>query len=115
MWNDFTIGSGDKLNSAINIGLPIKSSVSQNSKSYWIVYTELGSGFSILKNTIEGIKLSRLIENKEYEIIDDYLLDLVIKNIPLNKFKELFEEKIHESYLKGRLSKIKEFKAFLAE
>lgn len=115
MWDDIIIGKGEKGNSAIKVfkieGLKI---ISENSVSYWIHGAFLDTGLTIMKDTPEGGRLTKMIElKKSAKEIVEYIDSLVIKRLSPERFKHLVTKSNKEWFQKGREAKAHEIKKAL--
>lgn len=82
MWDDIIIGEGNKGNTAISCNKGIKFSIAQNSVSYWISSkTDFNFGLTIFKNTSEAAILANLLIHNSDDTIDNYITEVILKNI----------------------------------
>jgi hypothetical protein len=115
MWDDVIIGNGDKGNSAYKVfAVSGNHSISENSVSYWISNAFLGMGMTIFKDTVEGRKLTRMIETKKsLNSINKWLARLCFSHAKYETILKRIEEVREESYRKGREDKSNEIKRAL--
>lgn len=80
-WDFLIIGKGDKGCSAIKSRGDLER-ISDNRVSFWISGCTKYCGMTIFKNTKEGIKLQKLIdENKSHVVIENYLSSITFKKL----------------------------------
>ena len=115
MWDDVVIGHGVKGNTAITVfSIPGKHHISQNSVSYWISDVYLGLGMTIFKDTEEGKQLKQLIDSKvELEIINNFVIDLLLKNIETLKLRKAIDKELNQAFLRGKDAKVSEIRDVL--
>jgi len=104
MWFDYlVIGKGEKLTEAmLVVSLGLDHSISENSNSYWIGDAYLGVCLTIFKDTKEGIKLAKMIEEKKsIKQIYRWLDSVVLKHLPISKLKERIEAEKNRMFREG--------------
>ncbi len=114
-WDDIIIGEGNKGNSAITVfDIPGKHSISENSVSYWISDAFMGIGMTIFKDTAEGMRLQKMIEDKRKpQAILDWIAALAMKNADIKMIKQKLRERDLEQFKMGQESKAKEMRKVL--
>ncbi len=114
-WDDVVIGEGNESCSAVRcFSVKGEHSISENKYWYWISSLILGKGMKIKKDTTEGVKLTRMIDDgKPLEMILNYLNKIIIKNLSPSVIYEAIEEAKKESFQEGRDSMAKDFRDLL--
>lgn len=104
-WDDVVIGKGHSGNSAIRVfSISGEHGISHNSSSFWISDAYLDIGMTIMKDTPEGKKLSRFIDEKfEYAIIEPWLKGLVLKRVDPERLVNAVQNAIDSAYIDGSL------------
>ena len=109
MW-DTNIGDGDYG----NIAWPVKdySIISENLASYWFHDSEvLMMGCKIGKETVQGKEVASMLSNGCTEdALEAYLRGLLFKHCDYLALCSAIKNALHNSFVEGQLSKIKEIK-----
>lgn len=115
MWDDIVIGKGDQGTTAFKVfEIDGGARVSENKVSYWISGCFLDIGLTIFKDTKEGQMLSGMInEAVEFEKINQWLDELVIKKLNPKDLMKKIKESQSEFYEKGKTAKLLEIKSVL--
>lgn len=114
MWDDVIIGTGNKGSSALLTYFPGNQNISENNVSYWISNVFLDIGMTIFKNTLEGQQLYQMINNrKSIDVINDFLIDLMLKNINADVLKRAINTALQRSYKDGQNAKADEIRIAL--
>ena len=116
MWDTVTIGKGVKGCSATRI-FAIKGEhfISENYTSYWVSNVYLGLGMTIFKNTEEGMHLTSMIQSeKPLEKINEFLINVLIKNIETSALKKATDNALKQAFINGKNAKIKEIQEVLS-
>lgn len=113
-WDDIVIGKGNKGSSAITRYKSNNTTISENSVSYWITNVLLNNGLTIFKYTDEGIRLKNILDqNEPKQFIDNFIIDIILKNIQVYKFNEIFDKMLKDAFKKGMKFKEAQFRQVL--
>ena len=114
MWDDIKIGTGNHGNSAIKIFGIEHEDISENSVSYWICHCICDTGMVVMKDTKEGQRITKLIEEKaSKEKMQDYLDSLILKKMKVKDFKLRLKADLEDSYDRGMRAKEREIQNVL--
>jgi sulfite reductase beta subunit-like hemoprotein len=114
MWDDVSIGEMSGGCSAIAVCHIGMTTVSQNSKEYWIDNLILDGEMKIAKDTLEGKQLASMIEKKmPPSKILNYLNRVFLKNCDTKKLQEKIADFGSNEYERGRREKAAEIRDVL--
>jgi hypothetical protein len=91
MWDHFKVGKGNSGNSSSSyIGTRMWECIGENSVSYWLSnITELKLGGVIMKDTDEGRKLTKLLEEGRVNAVMAYCEKVAMENVSMTKLRSL--------------------------
>lgn len=102
-WDDLIIGEGHKGNSAIIVRKCGEVSISHNSVSFWVSNAYLDTGLTIFKDTEEGMRLTRDLRDSVPDVhIENWLAELVVRVMPVDRLKAKISSALGESFDAGR-------------
>lgn len=115
MWDNVVIGKGDKGTSSVRcFKLKGEHSISDNNVSYWISDLMFGYGMTIFKDTIQGKKLTMMIDDgKPVNKILDFLNTTMFMKLSVNEVKVGIENIENDAYEKGRKKMQEDFKKLM--
>jgi len=114
MWNDVKIGEGNHGNSAIRVFTVTKGNISENHVSYWISDCMCYMGMVIMKNTVHGQKITKMISDGIVdERLQDYLDTILLKNVSPAQLKVRIQQALDDAYDKGKEMKADEIRRVL--
>lgn len=115
MWDDITIGSGDKLTSSIKcFDIDGNFNISENKVSYWISGLIFNKGITVFKDTAVGIHITALRDKKaSSNKILKYLNKQVLSRLNVGDVLLEIEEIRRHSFDKGKEAMSKEFNNLL--
>jgi hypothetical protein len=114
-WDCIIIGKGDKTSSAFKVFEIVGNEhISENKVSFWISGSEKYCGMTIFKNTNEGKKLQKMIEDKVgLNKIEQYLTKLTAIKLSPTKLIKWIESMKESAFEEGRNAKVSELKTVL--
>lgn len=115
MFDDIKIGKGETGITTIKT-FKIKGDhrISDNMVCFRCSDIFMGIGITIMKDTSQGKKLQKMVdENKPYEKIKEYLTQVILRNSPSKLIINKFVEAKDESYQLGKEVKSKEIRDIL--
>ena len=105
MYKEIKIGTGDHLSSAIVVFGIIDDDfnrISENRTSYWIYDNIFGYKLIIMKDTVEGKTISKMIgDNENINVIENYIDSLVIDSLSKSEMMDEIKKLSTHNYENG--------------
>ena len=112
MWDDVTVGKGDKGNGAVKLcDVGEHVTVSVNAVSYWINNAYLGGDMTVFKDTPEGAQLKEMLDTPAPDnVILTWLENTFLDNVANDRLRSLVHSAIRLAEREARRKKAKDIK-----
>lgn len=112
-WDDVWIGTGNRGSGSSRVSMDYDN-IYDNRVSFWINDCVMDTGMTIFKNTPEGIELAKMIAEKASPLaMQEFLDDLVLKNITPEVFKRVLADFTEKTYERGRDSMARDLRSLI--